>query len=95
MFVEIDDGVLINLDNVFRIQYKPYNNRGAWVFIGTALTTDSQVYEQQAVSRQFNSREEARTWLKNIFYTFKGLSVYFEGSAMKEDARKRKPLEGF
>jgi hypothetical protein len=91
VYIEIDDGVLVNLDQVFTIKYKPYHNRGVWVFYGPNMK-DAEG-ECRVLSRPFNSREEARTWLKSIFYTFKGLSVYLEGEGLKDDHRKRKPLE--
>lgn len=71
MFIKVDDGVYINLDNVFHITWKTYENSGVWVFHagagepsppGPAATKWLPVQ-----SRLFQSREEAERWLKKVF----------------------------
>lgn len=84
MFIEIDDGVIVNLYNTFKIKYKSYNNRGVWYFYGSGTSGKEDITgENIAVSRQFNSEEDARKWLREIFFNFKELSAYFEGSKTK------------
>jgi hypothetical protein len=73
MFLEIDDGVFVNLDNVFHIIWQAYENRGLWVFHAGA----GEPHEPgppatrwlPVQSRPFPSREEGETWLRKVFET--------------------------
>jgi hypothetical protein len=73
MFLEIDDGVYVNLDNVFHITWQAYENRGLWVFHAGA--GEPQPPGPPATrwlpiqSRPFPSREEGETWLRKVFET--------------------------
>ena len=62
-FVEVDNDVFVNLDNVFNVSISPYSkNKYIWVFYSIDNSDDYSVY-----SRTFNSREEAREWLFNLY----------------------------
>ena len=73
MFLEIDDGVYVNLDNVFHIAWKAYENRGLWVFhagAGEPHPPGPPATRWLPVqSRPFPSREEGEVWLRKIFET--------------------------
>ncbi len=73
MFLEIDDGVFVNLDNVFHITWKAYENRGLWVFhagAGEPHPPGPPATRWLPVqSRPFLSREEGETWLRKVFET--------------------------
>ena len=70
MFIEIDEGTYVNMDNVFSVTYKSYHNKGIWVF------SSSQVEERdrsladksnrKVYSRTFSTRDEAENWLDGI-----------------------------
>ena len=69
MFLEVDDGVWVNLDNVFSISYRTYQSRGTWVFSGfpgpqggRAPETGGEAWRVN--SRHFGNREEAEMWLR-------------------------------
>ncbi|MCG8453592.1 MAG: hypothetical protein MI717_10475 [Spirochaetales bacterium] len=68
MFLEIDDGVYINLSNVFHVQWQPYENRGRWVFNASAGEPRSPgppaARWLPVQSRPFDSREEGEAWLR-------------------------------
>lgn len=62
-FVEVDNDVFVNLDNVFNVSISPYSqNKYIWVFYSIDNSDDYSVY-----SRTFDSREEAREWLFNLY----------------------------
>lgn len=71
MFLEIDDGVFVNLDNVFHITWKAYENRGLWVFhagAGEPHPPGPPATRWLPVqSRPFPSREEGEAWLRKVF----------------------------
>jgi len=73
VFLEIDDGVYVNLDNVFHIVWKSYENRGLWVFHAGAGEPHppgpSATRWLPVQSRPFPSREEGETWLRKVFET--------------------------
>ena len=73
MFLEIDDGVYVNLDNVFHIVWKAYENRGLWVFHAGAGEPHPPgppaTLWLPVQSRPFPSREEGEAWLRKIFET--------------------------
>lgn len=82
MFLEIDDGVYVNLENVFHIIWQPYENRGQWVF--HAGSGEPQAPGPPATkwlpvqSRYFSSREEGEIWLKKAFESY-GLLIQDSG----------------
>lgn len=73
MFLEIDEGVYVNLDNVFHIIWKAYDNRGLWVFhagSGEPHPPGPPATRWLPIeSRPFPSREEGEIWLRKIFET--------------------------
>lgn len=73
MFLEIDDGVYVNLDNVFHIIWQSYENRGLWVFhagSGEPHEPGPPATRWLPVqSRPFPSREEGEIWLRKVFET--------------------------
>ena len=73
MFLEINDGVYVNLDNGFHIGWRPYENRGVWVFhAGAGEPRDPGPPATRWLpveSRPFSSREEAEAWLRMMTLT--------------------------
>ena len=73
MFLEIDESVYVNLDNVFHVKWKPYENRGVWVFhagAGEPREPGPPAARWLPVqSRPFPSREEGEVWLRRVFET--------------------------
>jgi len=90
VFLEIDDGVYVNLDNVFHITWQAYENRGLWVFhagAGEAMPPGPPATKWLPVqSRPFPSREEGEIWLRKIFET---ASLLIRGPDPR--ARERRP----
>ncbi|MDF1568370.1 MAG: hypothetical protein RQ801_08180 [Spirochaetaceae bacterium] len=70
MFLEIDDGVYVNLDNVFHVTWQSYENRGLWVFhagAGEPHPPGPPATRWLPIqSRPFPSREEGDIWLRKI-----------------------------
>ena len=69
MYLEVDDGVWVNLDNVFTITYRSYQSRGNWVFSGFPGAQGGRAPESggevfRVSSRHFGSRDEADLWLR-------------------------------
>jgi len=85
MFIEVDDGVYINLSQVFSITYKSYQNKGVWVFSSANIEESDRSLADKSNrkinSRYFISREEAEIWLEEMVKT--------EG-ILREKRRQRK-----
>ncbi len=73
MFLEIDEAVYVNLDNVFHITWQSYEKRGLWVFHARGRAVQS---------RQFTSREEGESWLRKVLETGNLLLRSPEGYSM-------------
>lgn len=95
MFLEIDDGVYVNLDNVFHIIWQSYENRGLWVFhagAGEPHPPGPPATRWLPIqSRPFPSREEGETWLRKIFET-SGLLLHDPDGKARD---RRLPRPGF
>ncbi len=67
MFLEVDDGIFVNLNQVFSITYKNYKSRGLWVFMSAHVEErDHSLADKsnrKTFSRSFDSRGEAELWL--------------------------------
>ncbi|MDA3957793.1 hypothetical protein [Oceanispirochaeta sp.] len=70
MFIEIDDGIYVNLSQVFSVSYKSYQNKGVWVFSSSNVEESGRSLADKSNrkihSRYFISREEADTWLEEM-----------------------------
>jgi len=70
MFIEVDDGVFVNLGNVFSITYKSWQNKGAWIFSSSHVEERDRSLadksNRKVQSRQFPTREEAEIWLDGV-----------------------------
>ncbi len=70
MFIEVDDGIYVNLSQVFSISYKSYQNKGVWVFSSSYIEESDRSLADKSNrkinSRYFVSREEAETWLEEM-----------------------------
>ncbi len=70
-FVEVDDGVFVNLDLVFKVKLYEYSygneNYCYWLFIGpsTEMEVGAGYLEPYAQSRRFPSKELALEWFRN------------------------------
>ncbi len=73
MFIEVDDGVYVNLNQVFSITYKSYQNKGLWVFSSSNIEERDRSLADKSNrklhSRYFVSRDEAETWLEEMIGT--------------------------
>jgi hypothetical protein len=69
MFIEIDQGKFVNLRNVFSITFEPLNDKGSWLFHGSAITQatpHASTYKELFIrSRVFLTSEKAFEWLKS------------------------------
>ncbi len=87
MFVEIDDSVYVNLNNVFHISWQAYENKGVWVFHAGAgephLPGPPATRWLPVQSRSFPSREEGEIWLRKVLETANILLRNPEGYSMK------------
>lgn len=67
MFIEVDDGVYVNLTQVFSVHYKSYQNKGVWVFSSSQIEESDRSLADKSNrkihSRYFVSKEEAEVWL--------------------------------
>ncbi len=70
MFIEVDDGSYVNLENIFSITYKSYNNKGVWVFSSSHVEERDRSLadksNRKVYSKSFPTRAEADTWLDAI-----------------------------
>ncbi|OQY35047.1 MAG: hypothetical protein B6241_02685 [Spirochaetaceae bacterium 4572_59] len=70
MFIEVDDGCYVNLENIFSITYKGFNNKGVWVFSSSHVEERDRSLADKSNrkinSRSFQTRDEAETWLDGI-----------------------------
>ena len=70
MFIEVDDGTYVNLESVFSITYKGYQNKGVWVFSSSQVEERDRSLADKSnrkiYSRSFSTRDEADTWLDLI-----------------------------
>ncbi len=86
MFLEIDEAVYVNLDNVFHISWQSYEKRGLWVFHPgedkPGSSGSSGTHRRPVQSRQFTSREEGESWLRKVLETGNLLLRSPEGYSM-------------
>ncbi len=70
MYIEVDDGVFVNLTHVFTIRYKSYQSKGLWIFSSSHVEESDRSLadksNRKVNSRFFSSREEADAWLEEI-----------------------------
>ncbi|MBF9015622.1 MULTISPECIES: hypothetical protein [unclassified Oceanispirochaeta] len=70
MFIEVDDGVYVNLAQIFSIHYKSYQNKGVWVFSSSQIEESDRSLADKSNrkihSRYFVSKEEAEIWLEEM-----------------------------
>ncbi len=70
MFIEVDDGVYVNLSQVFSVHYKSYQNKGVWVFSSPDVEESDRSLADKSNrkihSRYFVSKEEAEIWLEEM-----------------------------
>ncbi len=70
MFIEVDDGVYVNMDNVFSVTYKSFHNKGVWVFSSSQVEERDRSLADKSnrkiYSRTFPTRGEADNWMDVI-----------------------------
>lgn len=70
MFIEVDDGVYVNLSQIFSVHYKSYQNKGVWVFSSSQIEESDRSLADKSNrkinSRYFISKEEAEVWLEEM-----------------------------
>lgn len=70
MFIEVDDGVYVNLTQIFSVHYKSYQNKGVWVFSSSQIEESDRSLADKSNrkihSRYFVSKEEAEVWLEEM-----------------------------
>jgi len=90
MFIEVDDGIYVNLSQVFSISYKSYQNKGVWVFSSANIEESDRSLADKSNrkinSRYFVSREEAETWLEEM--------VKSEGISREKIRQRKRQYDG-
>jgi hypothetical protein len=70
VFIEVDDGVYVNLSQIFSIHYKSYQNKGVWIFSSPQIEESDRSLADKSNrkinSRYFISKEEAEVWLEEM-----------------------------
>ncbi|MDC7234831.1 MAG: hypothetical protein PQJ58_16475 [Spirochaetales bacterium] len=70
MFIEVDDGIYVNLSQIFSVHYKSYQNKGVWVFSSSNIEESDRSLADKSNrkihSRYFVSKEEAEVWLEEM-----------------------------
>lgn len=70
MFIEVDDGIYVNLTQVFSVHYKSFQNKGVWVFSSAQIEESDRSLADKSNrkinSRYFVSKEEAQIWLEEM-----------------------------